>query len=739
MLQILRFFKGHVPSLIACLALLVVQALFELALPGFMSDIVDVGIQRGGIESCVPVTVRADTLSELTAMMAPSERALVESSYAPPDAAGIRTLLPDADAGAGGALARALEAPEAAMGGELEEAAGAREVSAYASEADVEGLRAVAFVREEYRAQGTDLVALQNAYLAKMAWLMFGVTAGSFASTLCVGYIASRTGAAIARDTRRELFSKVMDFSPAEVGRFSQASLITRSTNDVQQIQFVITMSLRMVLFAPIMGIVAIVEVTMAATGLEWVIPVAVVAVLALMGIMFGLTMPRFRLMQRLVDRVNFVARDLLDGLMPIRAFNREGFELERFDGASAELRDAQLFTGRVMGLVSPAIMLVMNLVTVAIVWFGADVIARGDLLVGTMMAFISYAMLIVSAFMVLAMVAVMLPRAQVAAQRIHEVLETEPSIASPEDAEKPGEDVRGAVGFHDVTFAYPGAQEPVLSHVDFTCERGETVAIIGATGAGKSTLVSLVPRLWDVTAGSVTVDGVDVRRLSLSDLRGRIGYVPQQGLLFKGTIASNIAFGKDGASAATIERSADIAQAKGFIEEREGGFDAPISERGANVSGGQRQRLAIARALAVKPEILILDDAFSALDYRTDAALRKALAEEVSDTTVLVVAQRVATIMGADEIVVLDEGGVAGKGTHAELLRCCPAYLRIAASQLAPEELGMSEAELEAVLAGTAFGREGRTRGSASSARPIEPPASTGGSSRSAGMASRG
>ncbi len=704
MFQIFRFFKGHVPSFIACLALLVVQALFELALPGFMSDIVDVGIQQGGIESCVPATIQANVLLELEAEMTPSERACVDASYGPADAHGVRALAPDADASPDGALAKALEAPEAAYYGAWEAASGAEDVAASSGDADVAELRAIEFVREEYRAQGVDLVAIQNGYLAKMAWLMFGVTAGSFAATFCVGYIASRTGAAIARDTRRALFSRVMDFSPAEVGRFSQASLITRSTNDVQQIQFVATMSLRMVLFAPIMGIVATLEVVAASTGLEWVIPVAVIVILALMGLMFGLTMPRFRLMQRLVDRVNFVARDLLDGLMPIRAFNREEFELERFDDASGELRDTQLFTGRVMSLVNPMIMLVMNLVTVAIVWFGAEHIAQGGLLVGTMMAFISYTMLIVSAFMVLAMVAVMLPRAQVAAQRIHEVLETEPSIVSPESPKAPGEEARGTIAFKDVSFTYPGAAEPVLRHVSFSCERGETVAVIGATGTGKSTLVSLVPRLWDVGEGSVEVDGVDVRELSLSDLRSRIGYVPQQGLLFKGTITSNIAFGEEEASKSTIERAAAIAQATEFIEEREGGFEAPVAERGSNVSGGQRQRLAIARALAVSPEILILDDAFSALDYQTDAALRQALAAEEEGATVLVVAQRVATIMGADKILVLDDGEVVGEGTHAELLGSCPAYLRIAVSQLAPEELGLSEEEVARVLRGTSF-----------------------------------
>ena len=709
MFEIFRFFKGHVPSFLACLVLLVIQALFELALPGYMSSIVDVGIQQGGIESCVPSSIRADVLSELAAQMAPNERALVEAAFEPADASGIRTLSPKADATPDGPLAKALEGPEAAYFGVQEAASGAEDVFASADDADVEALRAIEFVREEYRAQGADLVAIQNAYLQKMAWLMFGVTAGSFAATFCVGYIASRTGAAIARDTRKQLFSRVMDFSPAEVDRFSQASLITRSTNDVQQIQFVATMSLRMVLFAPIMGIVATVEVVAASTGLEWVIPVAVTVILALMGLMFGLTMPRFRLMQKLVDRVNFVARDLLDGLMPIRAFNREAFELERFDDASGELRDTQLFTGRVMSLVNPMIMLVMNLVTVGIVWFGAGIIAKGGLLVGTMMAFISYTMQIVSAFMVLAMVAVMLPRAQVAAQRIHEVLETEPSITSPARAKTPREDARGTIAFHDVSFTYPGAAEPVLKHVDFSCARGETVAIIGATGTGKSTLVSLVPRLWDVGEGAVEVDGVDVRELSLSDLRSRIGYVPQQGLLFKGTIASNIAFGEDGASEATIERAAAIAQATEFIEDREGGYEAPVAERGSNVSGGQRQRLAIARALAVSPEILVLDDAFSALDYKTDAALRQALAAEEAATTVLVVAQRVATIMGADKIIVLDDGCVAGQGTHAELLRSCPAYLRIAASQLAPEELGLSGDEVARVLAGTSFATPSR------------------------------
>ena len=500
-----------------------------------------------------------------------------------------------------------------------------------------------------------------SAYLGHMALVMFG---------FCVG-------------------------SPAEVNRFSQSSLITRCTNDVQQIQNMIVIMLRMVMFAPVMGIVAVVQVMTMGGGLTWIVGAALLAVLGVVAVLFTLTMPRFKVMQSLVDRVNLLAREMLDGIMTIRAFGRQGHELKRFDAASGDLRDAQLFVNRAMTLMMPLMMLVMNVATVAIVWFGSHGVAAGAMQAGDMMAFISYAMMIVMSFLVVSMVAVILPRAEVSVGRVQEVLDVTPAVREPKNPVAPAEDApSGRLVFDHVGFHYPDAEGNVVSDVSFATMPGKVTAIVGSTGSGKSTLVQLVPRLYDPTAGTITLDGVDTRKMSLADLRSRVGYVPQQGFLFSGTIASNVAFGTDGASEKDLLRAIDVAQATELVTEKEDGLKTTIAQGGTNVSGGQRQRLAIARALATRPEVLVLDDSFSALDYATDARLRQALAREQADTAVLVVAQRIATVMGADQIIVLDEGRVVGQGTHEELLRSCPEYLEIAKSQLSAKELGLAEGE---------------------------------------------
>ena len=534
-----------------------------------------------------------------------------------------------------------------------------------------------------------------SAYLGHMALVMFGFCLGSLAAAVLAGLIASRVAAAVARDLRRDVFAKVMSFSPAEVNRFSQSSLITRCTNDVQQIQTMIVIMLRMVMFAPVMGVVAVVQVMTMGGGLTWIVGAALLAVLGIVAVLFTLTMPRFKVMQSLVDRVNLLAREMLDGIMTIRAFGRQGHELKRFDAASGDLRDAQLFVNRAMTLMMPLMMLVMNVATVAIVWFGSRGVAAGAMQAGDMMAFISYAMMIVMSFLIVSMVAVILPRAEVSVGRVQEVLDVTPAVAEPEQPVSPTADApRGKLVFDHVGFHYPDAEGDVVSDVSFATTPGKVTAIVGSTGSGKSTLVQLVPRLYDPTAGTITLDGVDTRKMSLADLRSRVGYVPQQGFLFSGTIASNVAFGTDGASEKDLLHAIDVAQATELVTEKEDGLQTAIAQGGTNVSGGQRQRLAIARALATHPEVLVLDDSFSALDYATDARLRQALAHEQADTAVLVVAQRIATVMGADQIIVLDEGRVVGQGTHEELLRNCPEYLEIAKSQLSAKELGLEEGE---------------------------------------------
>lgn len=528
-------------------------------------------------------------------------------------------------------------------------------------------------------------------YLASMAGSMFALCFGSVAAAAAAGYLASRLAAAIARDLRARLFSRVMQLSPAQVNHFTPSSLITRSTNDITQIQTAIVMLLRVVMLAPIMAIVAIIQVLALGSGLIWIVGAALLAVLAVISVLYVLALPRFRKMQSLVDRVNLVAREMLDGVMSIRAFGREGHELEKFDGVSRDLMQTQLFVNRAMILMMPALTLIMNLATVAIVWFGAQGVAVGTMQVGDIMAFITYAMMIVMAFLMISMVAVLLPRAEISAGRIDEVLSCDPAVHEPKSPKSlDGAAAHGELSFQDVGFAYPDAEGMVVEHVSFRTHPGKTVAIIGSTGSGKSTLVQLAPRLYDPTGGSISLDGTDLKDLSLSELRHRIGYVPQQSFLFTGTIASNVAYGTEGLTDEELKRAIHLAQADDLVAASPEGTNSPIVQGGTNVSGGQRQRLAIARALAMKPEVLVLDDSFSALDFATDARLRRALAEHAGDMAIVVVAQRVASIMQADEILVLDDGKVVGQGTHQELLRDCPTYREIATSQLSAKELGL-------------------------------------------------
>ena len=741
-MRIIKLFKNHVLALITAVVLIIISCNADLTLPAYMSEIVDVGIQQGGIENPVPDTIRRSSLDDLEMFMSEEDAAVVEAAYSSPDEQGICTYQgTEADREDDGAVAQAMSLPETvalalAQGVDASHlgnnagsgqgslsmddiraafAAGmlSRDQLVEGAQAMAESMgemggsivtqRAVGYVQQEYEAQGINLADVQNSYLASMTAKMFGLCAISLVATILTGAVASRTACTIARDLRRKTFHKVMSFSAAEVGKFSQASLITRCTNDIQQIQMASTLLIRMVLMAPIMGTVALVRVFATKTGLEWTIGIAVIAVSAVVGVLMGLTMPKFKRMQQYIDRVNLVAREILDGLMPIRAFGRQKHELERFDKASTDLMDTQLFTNRAMSFMMPLMMLVMNCIMVLIVWAGSHGVNDGIMQVGDMMAFMSYTMQIVMAFMILTMVSVMMPRAEVACERVEEVLATESSIREPASPKAPAEGVRGELEFRDVAFQYPDAGEDVVSGVSFKVSAGEMLGIIGSTGSGKTSIVQLIPRLYDATRGAVLLDGVDVREMSLGDVRRRVGYIPQQGFLFSGTVESNLKFAGDGVTDEDMRRAADIAQASEFIQEREGGFASDVSQSGSNVSGGQRQRLSIARALAKNPEVIVFDDSFSALDYKTDAKLREALAQNEQDAAIVVVAQRIATIMHATQIVVIDEGAVVGKGTHEELLRSCPAYLEIAQSQLSAEELGLTEEEIAAVMNGAA------------------------------------
>ena len=544
------------------------------------------------------------------------------------------------------------------------------------------------------KAAGVDVDQVQKSYLVTAGLKMVGMALIIGIVTILIGFFASRVGAGIGRDLREKVFRKVVSFSNAEMDKFSTASLITRSTNDIQQIQMVAVLLLRMVAYAPIVGIGGVIKVMETGAGMGWIIVLAIVVIMSYIMILNSIAMPKFKIMQKLVDNINLVSREILTGLSVIRAFGREEKEEERFDEANRSLTKTMLFTNRVMTFMMPGMMMLMNLLSVGIVWVGAHKIDAGNMQVGAMTAFITYAMTIVMSFLMLTILSIMIPRAAVAANRIEEVLQTESSIRDEAEPEQMTSH-NGVVKFSHVNFRYPGAEADVLHDIDFTAEPGKTTAIIGSTGCGKSTLVNLIPRLYDVTDGSITLDGKDIRGIRMADLREEIGFVPQKGILFSGTIASNLRFGKEDASDAQIGKAAEIAQATEFIEAKEKKYDSEIAQGGSNVSGGQKQRLAIARAIAKDPKIFIFDDSFSALDLKTDAALRKALAENVKDSTVIIVAQRISTILHAEQILVLDDGKIVGKGTHEELLASCDVYQQIAKSQLSAKELGLEESEV--------------------------------------------
>ena len=547
---------------------------------------------------------------------------------------------------------------------------------------------AVSFVKSEYEKIGIDTGNLQTKYIINTGLIMIGITILGVIAAILVGFLASRVGASLGRTLRSKTFEKVMKFSSKEMTEFSTASLITRSTNDIQQIQMMTVMMLRMVFFAPFMALGGIYKVLNTNTSMTWIIGVAVLGVVVIVIILFTTVMPKFKVLQNLVDKLNLVTREILTGLQVIRAFSTEKFEEDRFDKANKDLTKVNMFVNRIMSCMMPAMMLIMNAISVLIVWVGSQNIDTGAMQVGDMMAFIQYTMQIVMSFLMISMISVMLPRAAVSANRINEVLEKEIVIKEDNVPEKFDEDKKGMVEFKNVSFKYPDADEEILHDINFIAKPGQTTAFIGSTGSGKSTLINLIPRFHDVTQGEILVDGHNIKNVSIHDLRDKIGYIPQKGILFSGTINSNLKYGKKDANEEDVEKAARIAQALDFINDKEDKFESEISQGGSNVSGGQKQRLSIARAIAKDPEIFIFDDSFSALDFKTDAKLRKALKEEIKDSTILIVAQRISTILDAEQIIVLDEGRVVGKGTHKELLKNCEIYKEIALSQLSKEEL---------------------------------------------------
>ena len=547
---------------------------------------------------------------------------------------------------------------------------------------------AVLFVEQEYEAQDIDMDKLQMKYILISGVKMLGLAFLAMAAAIAVTFLSARVAAVLGKNLRNSIYRKVISFSGKELNQFSTASLITRSTNDVQQVQMLFTLLFRIVLYAPILGIGGVYKVFQTDASMTWILALAVVVIMLFVALLFRIAMPKFTKLQFLIDELNLVSREILTGVPVVRAFSREKHEEERFEEANARLTKTNLFVNRCMTFMMPVMMLLMNGVTVLIVWNGAHAVNDGSMQVGNMMAFMQYAMQIIMAFLMITMMSIMIPRANVAAKRINEVMETQVSIQDSQEVQPVQENRKGQIVFEHVGFAYPGADEETLHDIDFTANKGETIAFIGSTGSGKSTLVNLIPRFFDVTKGRILVDGVDIRNLKLHDLRERIGYVPQKAVLFSGTIDSNIRYGKEEATEAEVKKAAQIAQAWEFIEEKEDGVNSSIAQGGTNVSGGQKQRLSIARAIAKEPEIYIFDDSFSALDYKTDVVLRRALKQETKDATTLIVAQRISTILHADKILVLDEGRVVGQGTHKELLKSCQVYRQIAMSQLSEEEL---------------------------------------------------
>ncbi len=714
MIKILKHLGKSAIWIPVILVLLIIQAYCDLALPQYTSDIVDVGIQQGGIESAAIETIRDESFQKLLLF---DKSGLLAKYYYKEDGinytvqniygaekhivypAAIVYALDNADLSQmenmpplpdGMTLTDMLLAmPEEQRAPLIEQIN-----SGFDGYSDIMlSQMAIGFARTELEAQGTDMNSLQMKYIFRTGAKMLGIAFVIMVVTIAVGFLAAQLGSLFGMNVREKIFRKVISFSNSEMDKFSTASLITRSTNDIMQVQMVVVMILRMVLYAPIMGIGGIIKVVNTGTGMGWIIVVAVAAIMSLVAILMAVAMPKFKIMQKLVDRLNLVTREILTGLPVIRAFSREEYEVERFDKANSDLMKTQLFTNRVMTIMMPFMTLIMNGISILIIWFGAKGIDNGEMQVGDMMAFLTYSMQIVMSFLMLTMISIMLPRAAVSAGRINEVLESELSVTDRENAAEAGI-TTGEVVFDNVSFSYGDSEEQVLHNISFTAEAAKTTAIIGSTGSGKTTLINLIPRFFDVTAGKVTIDGTDVRDFTQHYLRENIGLVPQKGVLFSGTISSNLSFGLETATSEQLVEAAEIAQARNFIEEKEDKFESPIAQGGTNVSGGQKQRLSIARAIVKKPKIYIFDDSFSALDYKTDAALRKALNEKVADSTVIIVAQRISTILNADKIIVLDEGKIAGIGKHEELLENCEIYNQIASSQLSESELKQGRKE---------------------------------------------
>ena len=719
MIKLLKYLKRSAGYVVLIVLLLFLQAYCDLSLPDYTSKIVNVGIQQQGIEDGVPEKIRTATMDSLRLFMDGEAVSDTEEAYT--QEGDLYILKDDIDEETREQLNEDFGKPmlilsglskdsqeSQAMMGQMGIPEGSSPVEAIvqmpeevrekmtsAMEEKFEEMpdsivtqSAVAFVRAEYEANGEDVDAIQMNYIKSAGIRMVLMALLIMAASVSVVFLSSRVAAALGHDIRRDVYRKVIGFSSNEYHKFSTASLITRSTNDVQQVQMTMAMMFRIVLYAPILGLGGVLRVLQTNSSMTWILGVGVVLILVLIGMLFTIAMPKFTKLQTLIDKLNLVTREILTGTLVIRAFSREKHEEERFEDANRTLTKTNLFVNRCMTFMMPCMMLIMNGISVLIIYNGSYAVDGGNMQVGDMMAFIQYAMQIIMAFLMITAMSIMLPRANVAALRIVEVLETKNSLEDPEHPVQPSGNEKGTVEFDHVSFAYPDAGENVLTDISFKAEKGQTLAVIGSTGSGKSTLVNLIPRFYDATSGSVRVDGVDVRSMSQKDLRDRLGYVPQKGILFSGTIDSNIRYGKTDISEQEVKEAAEIAQAADFIEEKNYRYQSPVAQGGTNVSGGQKQRLSIARAIAKKPEILIFDDSFTALDFKTDRTLREALKKHTKDTTTIIVAQRISTILSADQILVLDDGKMAGLGTHKELMKNCEIYRQIAMSQLSEEEL---------------------------------------------------
>ena len=708
-MKLLKYLKGFKIAILSLVVVLGVRVVAELALPTYTSNIVDTGIQQSGIEDAVPSKISEKSLNTLELFMSDDEIKQVTENYTKDGDTYIlnnvsdetrmklNNIFKETMTVVLGAKSNNTDLNQIAQGVQ----AGVvskdtltdqrkKAISELGNSADMMTKQGgISFVKEEYKQVGIDTNEIRTNYLKEVGFMMIIVTLISGIASVISNFIASRVSAKVAYNLREKLYNKVLSFSKEDVDKFSTASLITRSTNDIQQIQNALNMFLFIAFFAPMMAMWGIYKVTQTDTGMTWIIALGVGILALVLTVITFLVMPKFKIMQKLIDKVNLVTRELLTGISVIRVFGREKHEENRFDKENVILRDNQLFVNRTMSALFPMIMLIMNGISLLIIWIGGKNIDAGSIQVGDMMAFITYTMQIVMSFLFFTFLMMQLPRAEVAAARINEVLEASVTVVDGNDLQDDKiKDVKGTLKFENVSFTFDGADSPVLSNISFEAEAGKTTAIIGSTGSGKSTLLHLIPRYFDATEGQITVDGTNIKDISLSKLRDMLGFVPQKGVLFSGTIASNIKFGDENISDEDMYKAAEIAQALEFIEGKEDKFDSEISQGGSNVSGGQKQRLSIARALAKKPKILLFDDSFSALDYKTDVKLRKTLREKMQDTTTIIVAQRIATILNADKIIVMNEGKVVGIGKHQELLKTCPTYLEIAESQLSEEEL---------------------------------------------------